>query len=316
MNSLISERSTPSGLLGRYAARLKFLLEKDRADRMAATVYEDLDRAYRHGQSETVTAVLHNVRNLLNPLVMRLGQAHDSGPRPTAEQVNQALSELVECSGDVERRAKLAQYAELAFQAISDRLHEAQSRQRALLGQVRQIEKLLNELKDLRQFTQAPERLTVGEVLRDIEAISRDFQDNGIKLRMAAALRRLPPFSARRFQLKQVFINLLANAREAVAESGVAQGQVEITGQVEKRGDRDFVRFTVRDNGGGISPDHLDLIFQRGFSTKSAAGHGFGLHWCANCVTEMGGLMLAESAGEGQGAAFHILLPCWRDRPS
>jgi signal transduction histidine kinase len=316
MNSLNPERPAPSGLLARYAAKLKVLLEKDRADRIATSVYEELDRAYRYGQSETVTAVLHNVRNLLNPLVMRLGQAHDSDPRPTPDQVSQALRELVKCSDDVERRSKLAQFVELAFQALADRQLETQSRQLKLLGQARQIENVLNEFNDVSQFTQRPERVTVEEAMRNVETISRGFQDNGIKLLMAAELRRLPPFLARRFQLKQVFINLLTNAREAIAERGIAHGQVEITGQVEMRGDRDFVRFTVRDNGCGISPDHLDLLFQRGFSTKSTAGHGLGLHWCANCVTEMGGLILAESTGEGQGAAFHILLPCWRDRPS
>jgi two-component system NtrC family sensor kinase len=245
-----------------------------------------------------------------------LGQAPDSSPGPTSDQVSQVLRELIEGSCDAKRRSKLAQYVELAFQALADQQRDVQSRQIALLGQVRQIEKLLNELNEFSQFTPAPERVTMAEALRDIEVISRGFLDNGIKLLVEPGLWQLPPIAARRFQLKQVFINLLANAREAIAAGGIAQGQVELAGQVEKRGDRDFVRFTVRDNGCGISPDHLDLLFQRGFSKKSATGHGFGLHWCANAVTEMSGLILAESAGEGQGAAFHILLPIWRDRPS
>jgi len=36
---------------------------------------------------------------------------------------------------------------------------------------------------------------------------------------------------------------------------------------------------------------------------------GLGLHWCANAVAGMGGQISAESAGTGQGAAFHVLLP-------
>jgi C4-dicarboxylate-specific signal transduction histidine kinase len=36
---------------------------------------------------------------------------------------------------------------------------------------------------------------------------------------------------------------------------------------------------------------------------------GLGLHWCANSLAGMGGRIVAESAGAGRGAQFHVLLP-------
>lgn len=59
----------------------------------------------------------------------------------------------------------------------------------------------------------------------------------------------------------------------------------------------------IADNGIGIEPKNLEKIFHHGFSTKPG-GRGFGLHDCANYMTEMGGKMWAESAGPGKGATF------------
>ena len=62
-----------------------------------------------------------------------------------------------------------------------------------------------------------------------------------------------------------------------------------------------FLRIT--DSGEGIDPQNLERIFNHGFTTKQS-GHGFGLHFCANAMTEMGGNLLVESKGVGHGASF------------
>jgi signal transduction histidine kinase len=70
----------------------------------------------------------------------------------------------------------------------------------------------------------------------------------------------------------------------------------------------DRVKITVGDNGVGIAPDHLNSIFNHGFTTKKD-GHGFGLHSGANAAKEMGGTLTAHSDGPGQGAEFTLELP-------
>ena len=71
-----------------------------------------------------------------------------------------------------------------------------------------------------------------------------------------------------------------------------------------------MVRLTVRDNGSGFDAALAERLFQRGFTSKAGGDtSGLGLHWCANAVAGMGGRILAESRGAGQGAEFHILLP-------
>ena len=64
----------------------------------------------------------------------------------------------------------------------------------------------------------------------------------------------------------------------------------------------------VRDDGLGISSEHLPQLFRHGFTTKSD-GHGFGLHSCANAATEMGGSIRVHSDGLGRGASFTLELP-------
>ena len=64
----------------------------------------------------------------------------------------------------------------------------------------------------------------------------------------------------------------------------------------------------VSDSGQGISAENLSKVFAQGFTTK-ADGHGFGLHSCALAIKEMGGRILVESAGLGQGATFSVDLP-------
>ena len=72
--------------------------------------------------------------------------------------------------------------------------------------------------------------------------------------------------------------------------------------------DCDRVFLTISDTGTGIDPEHLNLIFNHGFTTKED-GHGFGLHASANAMTEMGGTMWAESDGLGKGATFFLSFP-------
>jgi signal transduction histidine kinase len=65
---------------------------------------------------------------------------------------------------------------------------------------------------------------------------------------------------------------------------------------------------SLRDTGCGIPPENLTRIFSHGFTTKND-GHGFGLHSGAIAAKEMGGILAAESEGDGRGATFILELP-------
>jgi signal transduction histidine kinase len=107
-----------------------------------------------------------------------------------------------------------------------------------------------------------------------------------------------------------VLENLLDNAVKYGPITGV---HVELEIVAASRPDR--VVIEVRDNGGGIEPEHLDVIFDRfgRAPLKGGAkrgGTGLGLWIVAAIVEAHKGRVSAHSRGPGKGACFHIELPC------
>jgi signal transduction histidine kinase len=116
---------------------------------------------------------------------------------------------------------------------------------------------------------------------------------------------RLPEILADPEQLKEVFVNLVVNACEAMGSGGVilVSEQEEIDERLGK-----VVVIQVSDNGPGIPQSILDKVFQPFFSTKEE-GTGLGLSIATRIVEEHGGWMDVRSQ-EGEGATFIITLPC------
>ncbi|MDH3224427.1 MAG: ATP-binding protein, partial [Gemmatimonadota bacterium] len=116
----------------------------------------------------------------------------------------------------------------------------------------------------------------------------------------------LPPVQARKDEFKEVLVNLLENARLAMAE----RGSVTITAQHGVPGDglrAATVALTVEDDGAGIPATLLPRIFEPQFSTRST-GAGLGLAIVQRLVTSWGGRIEAWSQ-EGVGTRMTLHLP-------
>jgi PAS domain S-box-containing protein len=118
----------------------------------------------------------------------------------------------------------------------------------------------------------------------------------------------LPPVYCFPMQLKQVFMNLIVNAYQAIeARAGGEEARGEIRLRTELRDDA--IAIVVTDNGTGIAPDALGRIFDPFFTTKEVGvGTGLGLSTSFNIVRRHGGTIRVEST-EGQGTSFEVLLP-------
>jgi|GEM_PF-5024779 len=113
----------------------------------------------------------------------------------------------------------------------------------------------------------------------------------------------LPMVMAVADQIKQVLLNIIANAEEAI---GVSGGTISITTGMTGDG---FVRIMVQDSGKGIRKKDLPFIFEPFFSTKPAVeGTGLGLSVSYGIVKRHGGEIIAESS-RGKGTLFTITLP-------
>jgi signal transduction histidine kinase len=104
-------------------------------------------------------------------------------------------------------------------------------------------------------------------------------------------------------QIKQVLINLVLNALDAMA------GRPQPTIEVRVAAGPEGLRLTVADNGTGIAPEHLGRIFDPFFTTKPPdRGTGLGLSICQSIVRQHGGDIAVESQ-LGVGTAFEVALP-------
>lgn len=112
----------------------------------------------------------------------------------------------------------------------------------------------------------------------------------------------LPLISGVADQLKQVFLNFILNAVEAMPQGG----RLDIRGQTLEDGGK-WVIVSIADNGAGIPPQDLDKIFEPFFTTKST-GTGLGLAVCHSIIAQHGGRVILDSA-PGHGTMFTIWLP-------
>ena len=104
-------------------------------------------------------------------------------------------------------------------------------------------------------------------------------------------------------QIRQVLMNLVINASEAIGDK---EGVIQVTTSRVPAGD--YVRLEVSDNGCGMTEEAKAKIFDPFFTTKFA-GRGLGLAVVQGIVRAHGGVIDVVSA-PGQGATFQVLLPC------
>jgi PAS domain S-box-containing protein len=104
--------------------------------------------------------------------------------------------------------------------------------------------------------------------------------------------------------LKEVFVNIIANAEQAISaarDHGTLAVKLSVAGA--------YIRVTFADDGVGIPPESIGKIFDPFFTTKRTGGSsGLGLTICLAVVKEHGGRIETESE-LGAGTAFHVLLP-------
>jgi len=115
---------------------------------------------------------------------------------------------------------------------------------------------------------------------------------------------RLPETSIDSDQMKEVLVNILVNACEAMGEGGSIQIEEE-AGSWPTLGDAVLIR--IQDSGPGIAPAIINKMFEPFFSSKEE-GSGLGLSIVKRIIEEHGGDIQVHSE-EGVGATFTIALP-------
>ncbi|PLX96497.1 MAG: histidine kinase [Desulfuromonas sp.] len=174
---------------------------------------------------------------------------------------------------------------------------------RRALGEIERLESLVNEML---HFASMPEPQLVHG------CIDKVIQDSLFLLRKQCQRQRvelieevpsdLPEIMMDADRIKQVMLNLLNNALEAMPDGGTLTVRVETA--------EDFIHILVGDTGVGIPADKLQLVFEPFFTSKGQ-GTGLGLAISYNIVTDHGGEILIDSK-PGSGTLIRFTLPLRR----
>lgn len=138
-----------------------------------------------------------------------------------------------------------------------------------------------------------------------LSLMKRRLEEHGVETRLDRPDHPLPSIMGDPDRLRQVFVNLLANAIEALDEARVEQPHIRIS-VAPDAGD---LEIRVTDNGPGVAPEILDRLFEPFCTTKPVGkGTGLGLSVARGIIGEHGGSVEYEPSSSG-GAGFRIRLP-------
>ena len=172
-----------------------------------------------------------------------------------------------------------------------------------MLGELRRVNGILQRL--LESGRPAPLRLARTDLTRlvseTVELMRPGLSRKNVEL-AASVADGLPQIRIDASKIRQVLVNLVQNAAEAIGDGG---GHVTLRASAAP--DRKGVVLVVEDDGPGIAREDLDRLFEPFFTTKFT-GTGLGLTISKGLIEQHGGRLHADSAAE-RGATFYILLP-------
>ena len=175
-----------------------------------------------------------------------------------------------------------------------------------ILKEARRARDVVRRLLDFSRRSES-ERTSVdlNELLEDVLSLtSHLLRTSGVGLRYELG-KGLPWVSVDRNQMKQVFLNLIHNALQAMPSGG----KLHIFTGVEIKNERQWVITSIMDSGVGIPKGDLDRLFEPFFTTRSGeGGTGLGLSVTYGIVTDHGGEIDVESK-VGKGTKFTVRLP-------
>ena len=218
-----------------------------------------------------------------------------------AHEINNPLAVIAEAAGWLRTRASKPECTlEDLDQAVALALDKIE----------RAVDRASRTSHNFLRFARAPETMVRAVDLRDlaaevIELTSKTAERASIDVHMNVPDGVDPSIETDPYQLRQVLLNIVTNAVQAVGRNGTVEIGID--------GGPESVSVLVIDNGPGIPPEYTERIFEPFFTTKGEGeGTGLGLAVSRGIVEKLGGRIEVDSR-PGEGCTFRVVLP--RRRP-
>lgn len=183
-------------------------------------------------------------------------------------------------------------------------------RRKLLDMSISEIERLADMLKKMLTFSRPDQEdkieVNINTAIEDILLFyEKRFRENSVKIKTNFTPHPVTVLASRD-QLRQVFINIISNAMDAMPNGGILS---LATGIRNKK----TMAITITDTGIGIAEENLEKIFDSFFTTKKdiVKGVGLGLSVCYGFIKDMGGDIQVESKLD-EGTTFILSLPLYQ----
>ena len=244
------------------------------------------------------------------------------------ERVKRATLELEETQRQLFQSEKLAALGKLSagiaheirnpltsikilIHSLVDEMATPASREKDLAvieTEIEQVNKIIKQFLDFaRPRPPSLEPIDVRKVLEETLALivyEMEAQEVSLEREYAPGL---PPVPMDREQMKQVFLNLLLNAIQAMEQGGKLKVATALKHPVPGTNRGSFAKISFQDTGKGIPEDVKGKVFEPFYSTKEG-GIGLGLSIAQRIVEEHGGEIGLESS-PGKGTVFYLTIP-------
>ncbi len=192
----------------------------------------------------------------------------------------------------------------------SDRLDETEKEHLSISQEgIGQMEKFVKELLDFTRVSELNlDRFSIEQILDEsIKTLADTLELKKVVLEKSYE-EGLPQVLVDADKLKQVFLNILRNAYEAVEE----KGKINIFLSLLKEQEGSKIRVFISDDGSGIPEENRETVFEPFYTTK-ASGIGLGLPIARKIIEQhRGTIRVKENAA--QGTSFEILIPTEEER--
>ena len=252
--------------------------------------------------SEVARRIAHEIKNPLTPIQLsaeRIARNFriEASKRNGSDGVNQAEAGGNGANGNGKN----------GFEITNDNREElTRIVEECTTSITREVAGLKALVDEFSRFARMPaprlETANLNELIRQTSQLYTDRLE-GVELKLLLD-NELPPALLDQEQMKRVFVNLIDNALEALAD---ITDERAITISSKHDVNRDLILAAVEDAGQGIPPGDFKRLFQPYFSTRGR-GTGLGLAIVSRIVTEHAGRVFAE-ANHPRGARFVIELP-------
>ncbi len=283
---------------------------KKRTQELKDTQEKLIKKAHKAGMADIATGTLHNIGNILSSVKTSTQFIRNNYKSEFFDKFKKANTLLRENKDNIEdfilhnpKSKKLIQYYLKLEEGIDEDTGIIKEHIDRLSDKVEAIADVIAAQQSYAGAASLTENFNLSDIIEDALTMQQESLSE-YNISIEKEFNDIQEVPVQKTKLIHLLVNLINNAKDAMTKISPEKRKLTIMLSSENEN----VNIKIKDTGIGISSENLQKIFSHGYTTKKD-GHGFGLHSCANYMTEMNGRMWAESEGEDKGATFVMAFP-------